>query len=266
MKAGRLTETLAMTWSAAQYVKFEQERTRPVRDLVQRIPPAHVESAADIGCGPGNSTEVLRERYPQARIVGLDSSTDMIEAARKRLPDIAFEVADIREWRPIQPLDVILANAVLQWIPDHETLFPALIAKLGRGGALAVQMPDNLEEPSHRLMGEVASNGPWAAKLKDAAGARTGRRLADWYFRLLRPHAPHVDLWRTTYFHPLEGARAIVEWLKGTGLRPFLDPLEESEREAFLARYEAAIAEAYPAETDGTVLLPFPRLFVVAAR
>jgi trans-aconitate 2-methyltransferase len=253
-----------MTWSAAQYVKFEQERTRPVHDLVARIPKAGIVHAADIGCGPGNSTEVLRERYPEARIVGLDSSPDMIEAARKRLPDIAFEVADIREWRSTEPLDVILANAVLQWIPDHETLFPALMAQLAPGGALAVQVPDNLDEPSHRLMGEVASNGPWAAKLKDATGARAERHLADWYFRLLRPHAPRVDVWRTTYFHPLAGARAIIEWLKGTGLRPFLHPLGESEREAFLARYEAAVAKAYPAEVDGTVLLPFPRLFVVA--
>jgi trans-aconitate 2-methyltransferase len=253
-----------MTWSAAQYVKFEQERTRPVHDLVARIPKAGIVHAADIGCGPGNSTEVLRERYPEARIVGLDSSPDMIEAARKRLPNIAFEVADVRYWRPKEPLDVILANAVLQWIPDHETLFPALMAKLGQGGTLATQMPDNLDEPSHRLMGEVASHGPWAAKLKDATGARAERHLADWYFRLLRPHAPRVDVWRTTYFHPLAGARAIVEWLKGTGLRPFLDPLGESEREAFLARYEAAVAKAYPAEVDGTVLLPFPRLFVVA--
>jgi trans-aconitate 2-methyltransferase len=255
-----------MTWSATQYVRFEQERTRPVHDLVARIPNAEIVHAADIGCGPGNSTEVLRERYPEARIVGLDSSPDMIDAARKRLPDIAFEVADIRGWRPKEPLDVILANAVLQWVEDHETLFPALLAKLGPGGALAVQMPDNLDEPSHRLMGEVASIGPWAAKLKNAADARTERHLADWYFRLLRPHAPRVDVWRTTYFHPLAGAHAVVEWLKGTGLRPFLDPLEESEREAFLARYEEAIARAYPAERDGTVLLPFPRLFVVATR
>jgi trans-aconitate 2-methyltransferase len=255
-----------MTWSAAQYVKFEQERTRPVHDLVARIPNADIVHAADIGCGPGNSTEVLRERYPGARIIGLDSSTDMIEAARKRLPDIAFEVADIRQWRPKEPLDVILANAVFQWIPDHETLFPTLIAKLKAGGALAAQMPDNLDEPSHRLMGEVASHGPWAGKLKDAGSARTERRLAGWYFQLLRPYASHVDIWRTTYFHPLAGTRAIVEWLKGTGLRPFLDPLEESEREAFLARYEDALAKAYPAEVDGTVLLPFPRLFIVAAR
>jgi trans-aconitate 2-methyltransferase len=255
-----------MTWSAAQYVKFEHERTRPVHDLVARIPSAEVASAADIGCGPGNSTEVLRGRYPKARIVGVDSSPDMIKAARARLADIAFEVADIREWRPTEPLDVILANAVLHWIPDHETLLPALVAKLKPDGALAVQMPDNLEEPSHRLMGEVARSGLWAAKLEDAAAARTERHLVDWYFRLLRAHAPRVDIWRTTYFHPLAGAHAVVEWLKGTGLRPFLDPLEESERDAFLERYELAVAKAYSAEPDGTVLLPFPRLFVVAAR
>jgi trans-aconitate 2-methyltransferase len=255
-----------MSWSPAQYLKFEEERTRPVRDLVQRIPLARLSSAADVGCGPGNSTEVLRERYGQARIVGIDSSPDMIEAARKRLPDIAFEVADIREWRPKEAFEAILANAVLQWIPDHETLIPSLIASLRAGGALAVQMPDNLDEPSHRLMREVAAEGPSTAKLTDAANARAERHGADWYFRLLRRHAAHVDVWRTTYFHPLDGARAVVEWLKGTGLRPFLDPLEKSEREAFLARYEGRIAEAYPAEADGTVLLPFPRLFFVARR
>lgn len=255
-----------MSWSPAQYVKFEQERTRPVRDLVARIPLARVATAADIGCGPGNSTEVLRERYPEARIAGVDSSPDMIEAARKRLPDIAFEVADIREWRLGEPLDMILANAVLQWIPEHETLLSALIAHLKPGGALAVQMPDNLDEPSHRLMREIAADGPWAGKLKDAAKARAERRGADWYFRLLRAHAPRVDIWRTTYFHPLAGAHAVVEWVKGTGLRPFIDPLEESERQAFLARYEERVAKAYPAEADGIVLLPFPRLFFIATR
>jgi trans-aconitate 2-methyltransferase len=255
-----------MSWSAAQYVKFEDERTRPARDLVARIPNAAVATAADIGCGPGNSTEVLRERYPHAHIVGVDSSPDMIEAARKRLPGIAFEVVDIRQWAPERPFDVILANAALQWIPGHESLLPALIASLGRGGALAVQMPDNLDEPSHRLMREIAAVGPWAAKLKDAAKARAERNSAEWYFRLLRAHASHVDVWRTTYHHPLAGAKAIVEWVKGTGLRPFIDPLDASEREDYLARYETAIAEAYPAEADGMVLLPFPRLFFVAMR
>jgi trans-aconitate 2-methyltransferase len=255
-----------MSWSAAQYVKFEEERTRPVRDLVARIPLAHVSSAADLGCGPGNSTEGLRERYPGALIVGVDSSADMIEAARERIPDIDFEIADLRDWRADGPLDVILANAVLQWLPDHEALLPALLAQLRPGGALAVQTPDNLDEPSHRLMREIAGAGPWAAKLRDAGAARAERHGAEWYFRLMRGHASRVDVWRTTYYHPLAGAHAIVEWVKGTGLRPFIDPLEDSERETYLARYEAAIAEAYPTEADGTVLLPFPRLFFVATR
>jgi trans-aconitate 2-methyltransferase len=255
-----------MSWSAAQYVKFEEERTRPVRDLVARIPLAHVSNAVDLGCGPGNSTEVLRERYPGALVVGVDSSADMIEAARKRLPDIDFEIADLREWRPKGPLDVILANAVLQWLPDHEALLPALLSRLKPGGALAVQTPDNLVEPTHRLMRDVAASGPWAAKLKDAHAARAERHGAEWYFCLLRAHAAQVEIWRTTYCHPLAGARAIVEWVMGTGLRPFIDPLGGTEREAYLARYEAAVAKAYPAEADGTVLLPLPRLFFIATR
>ncbi len=254
-----------MTWSAAQYLKFEEERTRPVWDLLARAPVADARRAADIGCGPGNSTEVLRARYPRAEIVGIDSSADMIEAARKRMPDTAFEVADIESWGGAG-FDVILANAVIQWIPDHEALLPRLMEKLRLGGALAAQFPDNLDEPTHRLMRKTAAEGPWAEKLADAVKARAERRSADWYFRLLRRHGGRVDIWRTTYFHPLAGASAIVEWVKGTGLRPFLDPLGAGEREAYLARYEAAIAEAYPAEADGVTLLPFPRLFFVATR
>ena len=254
-----------MSWSAAQYVKFEEERTRPVRDLVARIPNPHARQAADIGCGPGNSTEVLRQRYPKADIVGIDSSSDMIEAACKRLPDVSFAVADIVGWGG-EGFDVIPANAVIQWIPDHATLLPPLVAKLAAGGSLAVQTPDNLDEPSHRLMREVAADGPWSARLSDASKARAARHGADWYFRLLRPQATRVDVWRTTYFHPLSSARAVVEWVKGTGLRPFVDPLDPAEREAYLARYEAEVASAYPAEADGTVLLPFPRLFIVATR
>ncbi len=254
-----------MSWSAAQYVMFEEERTRPVRDLVSRIPNPEARRAADLGCGPGNSTEVLRKRYPTAEIIGVDSSSDMIEAARKRLPEVSFEVADIVGWTG-EGFDVILANAVIHWIPDHAALLPALVAKLAPGGSLAVQAPDNLDEPSHRLMREVAADGPWADELADASTALAARHGADWYFRQLRAVAPRVDVWRTTYFHPLAGARAVVEWVKGAGLRPFIDPLDPAEREAYLARYQAEIAKAYPAEADGTVLLPFPRLFFVATR
>ena len=254
-----------MSWSAAQYLKFEDERTRPVRDLVARIPTHEVRRAADIGCGPGNSTEVLSERFPSARIVGLDSTAEMIEAARRRLPGVAFEVQDIAAWRDAG-FDVILANAVIQWILGHDALLPRLVGQLAPGGALAVQTPDNLDEPSHRLMLEAAAAGPWAGKLAEAGKAREPRHAPDWYFRLLRAHASHVDIWRTIYFHPLAGAGAVVEWQKGTGLRPFLDPLDPAERADYLAAYEQAIAEAYPAEADGTVLLPFPRLFFVATR
>jgi SAM-dependent methyltransferase len=173
-----LSGDVAMSWSAAQYLRFEEERTNPASDLVARIPNVSVTSAIDIGCGPGNSTEMLLERYPQARVTGIDSSTDMIATARKRLPQVAFEVADIRSWRGDVPYDVILANAVLQWIPGHETLLPALVAKLAVGGSLAVQTPDNLVEPSHALMREVAAQGPWAAKLAGAVDARAKRRGA----------------------------------------------------------------------------------------
>lgn len=252
-----------MTWSATQYLRFEDERTRPVRDLVARVPNLDPARAADIGCGPGNSTEVLRERYPRTEIVGVDSSPDMIAAARKRLPEVAFEVADVVGWAG-EGFDVILANAVIQWIPDHESLLPQLMKKLARGGSLAVQAPDNLDEPLHWLMRQVAADGPWGTKLEGAARARASRRGADWYFRLLRMQASRVDVWRTTYFHPLAGAHALVEWVKGTGLPPFIDPLDPAERQLFLARYEAEIEEAYPAEPDGTVLLPFPRLFFIA--
>jgi trans-aconitate 2-methyltransferase len=256
-----------MSWSAAQYAKFEDERNLPIRDLLAHIPAIKVDTAADIGCGPGNSTELLQNRFPEAVVIGMDSSEDMIAAARKRLPEVHFEVDDIATWVRRGPFDVILANASLQWVPDHDSLLPALIAKLAPSGCLAVQMPDNLDEPMHRLMRETAAEWPWADKLAGAAKARTTRRRAEWYYRLLRDVAAMVDIWRTTYYHPLAGgAGAVVEWLKGTGLRPFLDPLEETEQAAFLARYQAAIEQAYLALPDGTVLLPYPRLFIIAAR
>ncbi len=256
-----------MTWSAKQYVKFEDERNRPIRDLLVNIPDLEVRTAADIGCGPGNSTELLLERFPGASVLGMDSSADMIEAARKRLPEVRFELADIDGWAEPGAFDLILANAALQWVPGHETLLPALIGKLAPGGALAVQVPDNLDEPAHRIMRELAAEAPWASTLADASKARAARRGAEWYYRLLRPLAAKVDVWRTTYHHPLaDGAHGVVEWLKGTGLRPFLDPLTPDEREQYLARYQAAVAEAYPALPDGAVLLPFPRLFFVAIR
>ncbi|UVH48245.1 trans-aconitate 2-methyltransferase [Pseudomonas sp. CBSPBW29] len=253
-----------MTWSAKQYSMFEQQRTRPVRDLVAAIPDGDVRSAVDLGCGPGNSTEVLAERFAQAVVTGMDSSDDMLVDARKRLPALNFELADIGAWNPAQTFDVILANASLQWLPDHATLYPHLVDQLTPGGTLAVQTPDNLDEPAHKLAREVAADGPWATKI--GAVKHNARHTASYYFELLSKHCSTVDVWRTTYHHPLAGSAAVVEWFKGSALRPFLAPLSESEKSAFLDEYLARITKAYPALADGTVLLPFPRLFIIATR
>ena len=261
-----------MSWSAKQYVVFEVERTRPVRDLLAALPPIDARSVIDLGCGPGNSTEMLAACYPEAQVAGIDSSADMIAAARGRLPQVRFAVQDLLAWADADPaedsgaFDVILANAVLQWVPDHAGLLPKLVARLAPNGALAVQMPDNLGEPAHELMREVAVGGPWAAKLAASSAARPPLAGAAWYYELLRPLC-RVDLWRTTYYHFLSGgAQAVVEWFKGSGLRPFLEPLSGAERSAFLERYTAAIARAYPPAEDGSVLLPFPRMFLTAIR
>ncbi|NYT65091.1 trans-aconitate 2-methyltransferase [Alcaligenaceae bacterium] len=252
-----------MTWSAQQYLNFEQERTRPVRDLVAAIPKRDVRIAVDLGCGPGNSTEVLAQRFPTASITGTDNSNDMLIAARQRLPHMHFELSDIATWRPTQLVDVILANASLQWLPNHTQLYPRLINQLAPGGCLAIQTPDNLEEPAHTLVRELAANGPWAKKT--AKVQLPARHQARDYYELLQPHCSTLDVWRTTYFHPLAGgAAAVIEWFKGSALRPYLELLEESEKTEFLQRYLAAVTLAYPALADGTVLLPFPRLFIVA--
>ena len=254
-----------MTWSAKKYSTFEQERTRPVRDLVAAIPTEAVHRAIDLGCGPGNSTEVLAARFPQAQVSGVDSSDDMVAAARQRLPALDFALADIGAWNPTQPFDVILANASLQWRPDQAMLDPHLAKQLVAGGSLAIQTPDNLAEPAHRLAREIAADGPWAGKV--GAVKHPARHSADFYYQLLRPHCSHVDVWRTTYFHPLAGGpSAVVEWFEGSALRPYLGPLDADQKAGFLARYLAAVTEAYPPLADGTVLLPFPRLFIVAVR
>ena len=256
-----------MTWSPGQYAKFEEERNRPIRDLLAQVPHAGVGSVADLGCGPGNSTELLVERFPDAAVVGMDSSPDMVESARRRLPGIRFETGDIATWPERGPFDLLFANASLQWVPDHAALLPFLFGKLSASGTLAVQVPDNLDEPAHRLMRETASLGPWSRKLVDASRAREARHSAEWYYRELRGLEARADVWRTTYHHALPGGpRSIAEWFKGTGLRPFLQPLDESEQEAFLAHYVGALEGEYPAFADGTVLLAFPRLFFVASR
>ena len=259
--------TASLGWSADQYRAFEDERTRPARDLLNAVGGAPVRTAIDLGCGPGNSTECLRARFPTARITGLDSSAEMIAAARARLPDIAFELGTIDGWTASPPVDVILANAVLHWLPAHDRLLPRLVRQLAPSGSFAMQVPDNLDAPAHSLMREVAARGPWADRLGAAMAARAPLPSAHDYYALLKPLCRGVDVWHTIYNHPLrDGVSGIVEWFKGSGLRPFLQPLTPDERRMFLDAYSDALGDAYPTTSDGTVLLPFPRLFVVAAR
>ncbi len=253
-------------WNAGQYLKFEDERTRPATDLLRRIPLAEIRTAADIGCGPGNSTELIVERYPNARVLGLDNSPSMLAKARERLPRATFEEVDIATWQPDERYDLIFANAVLQWLPDHPSLLARLVSFLDTGGCLAVQMPNNLNEPSHRLMEKVSREGPWAGKLASASQAREEIGSFEDYYSWLQRTGCSVDIWQTSYVHPLADAGAITEWFKSTGLKPYLDPLSPTEQSEYLDRYRAEIAKAYPAQQDGKVLLRFPRLFFVAQR
>jgi trans-aconitate 2-methyltransferase len=256
-----------MAWSATQYLKFEDQRTRPVRDLMSAVPTADAHAVMDIGCGPANSTQVLAERYPDARISGFDSDPDMIAAARQRLPDGDFTLSSLDDWAPETRYDVILSNAVLHWIPDHAALLPRLASYLSPGGTLAIQMPNNLLQASHIAMCEIAGRPEWAYKLSPDMARRTPIYEPGWYFDVLQPHCSAIDIWQTTYCHHLPGGTdAIVEWFRGSALRPFLAVLDDAERARFLGQYRAAIASAYPPMKDGSVLLPFPRLFIAATR
>lgn len=253
-------------WSPSHYLRFEDERTRPPRELLARVPLGDAARVVDIGCGPGNSTELLAERFPGAEIVGLDSSADMLAAARLRLPQANFIEADIARWAPQDTVDLLFANAVFQWVPDHLSVLARLLESLRPGGVLAMQVPDNFSEPSHRLMREIAVAGPWRERLADAEAARDPIPPPSGYYDRLRPIAARIDVWHTFYNHPLEGPTAIADMFGSTGLRPYLAPLGEDERTAFLDEYRRLVAEAYPPLVDGRVLLRFPRLFVVAVR
>ncbi|MCP4384935.1 MAG: trans-aconitate 2-methyltransferase [Hyphomicrobiales bacterium] len=254
-----------VAWSPEQYLKFEDERTRPALDLLSRVPLDRPRRVVDVGCGPGNSTELLTQRYPAASVIGLDSSAEMIAKARRRLPDVDFVVTRIETWTPAEPLDLVFANAVMQWVPDHLEVFASLFTACVPGGVAAMQVPDNLQEPTHRLMGDVAEAGPWRDRFSTPM-ARETIPLPTAYYDRLRPAAARIDIWHTAYYHPLEDADAIVEWLKGTGLRPYLDRLEPHHREPFLKAYRERIAAAHPPLVDTRVLLRFPRLFIVAVK
>jgi trans-aconitate 2-methyltransferase len=254
-------------WSATQYLIFEDERTRPSRDLIAQIPLAHAACVVDLGCGPGNSTELLFDRYPSAEVIGIDSSPDMLRQARKRLPDCAFIEADLAAWKPTARTDVLFASGSLQWVPNHLAVLRRLLEGLPSGGMLAVQMPDNANEPALRLMQEVAGRAPWAGKPALRGIVQEALPSPGDYYDLLRPICSELDIWHTVYNHVMDGPEAIVEWFKGSVLRPYFLALDgpKMERE-FLFDYTEEVKRAYDTRFDGTMLLQFPRLFIVATR
>lgn len=250
-------------WDPAQYLRFAGPRLRPALDLLAQVPLEAPKRVVDLGCGAGNVTAALARRFPEADVIGIDGSEEMLAKARTALPAARFVAADIAAWRPETPPDLIYSNAALHWLPDHASLFPRLLSLLAPGGVLAVQMPAMHDAPLRRLQAEVAASGPWAAHLTGRASARAILSAGE-YWDLLSPHAAALDVWETTYMHALQGEDPVVEWAAGSSLRPFLDQLPPEIAGPFRAAYADALRPHYRKRADGTTLLPFRRLFMVA--
>lgn len=258
-------------WDPEQYLRFEDQRARPFADLLSRIPMSAPRSVVDLGCGPGNTTAQLAERWPEARILGLDSSEEMIRRAKEHeIPGrLEFVQQDLREWVEQEPVDVLLCCATLQWVPGHVSLFPRFVGALSAPGAFAFQVPGNFGEPSHTLLHALARSDRWAALLGHLVGPPPVLEPEAYLAALLAAGAD-PDVWETTYLHVLEGPDAVLQWIKGTGLRPYLSALEESGRlgdsDEFLDTYRDALRTAYRRDEQGRTVFPFRRIFGVASR
>lgn len=247
-------------WNPSLYLQYGEERTRPAAELLARVQLDDVASIVDLGCGPGNSTALLRQRWPDADITGVDNSPAMLEEARAALPGCRFVEADICQYRPQEPLSLIYANASLQWIPNHYDLLPHLVSLLRLNGVLAIQMPDNWLEPTHVAMRDVASEQGYPNRGREPLPGVHA------YYDILTEAGCEVDIWRTTYFHKMGSHQAIIDWVSATGLRPWLKDLNESEQKNYLKRYHQLLEAQYPLQENGQILLAFPRLFIVAKR
>lgn len=251
-------------WDPSTYLRFEDYRTRPAVELAARVRVAAPHTIVDLGCGPGNSTQVVRQRWPGAAVVGLDSSPGMVAAARDRFPDQEWALGDIGEWSSAAPVDVVFSNAALQWVPDHARVVPHLFRNVAAGGALAFQVPSRAYCAVRALIDEVADDHRWASRMTAARSALTIEE-PHVYYDLLAPLARAVDMWEMVYHQVMESPAAIVEWISSTGLRPYLAALDsEDHRRCFVALLEARVAAAYARRSDGMVLFPFRRISVVA--
>ena len=251
-------------WDPLTYLEFADERSRPFVDLLSRVRAPDPKLVVDLGCGPGQLTASLADRWPGAQVLGLDSSPEMItRAAEFASPRVKFVVQDIRDWRAETAPDVIISNATLQWIPGHRSLLPSLISSLAREGWLAFQVPGNFDEPSHVLLRQLSADPRYASILANVAWPAADDPAS--YLDDLAGPGCSVDAWETTYLHVLRGPNPVFRWISGTGARPVLQALPDAYRAQFVAEYQELLNRAYPPRPYGTVL-PFRRIFVVAYR
>ncbi len=252
------------TWDPGTYLQFADQRGRPFADLLARVGAESPRTAVDLGCGPGQLTAALATRWPEASVTGIDSSAAMVERAQQHSgPRLSFAVGDLRDWQPEEPVDVLVSNATLHWVPGHRALLPRLLAAVAPSGWFAFQVPGNFDEPSHRLLHELAADPRFADATADVewpSAAEPGDYLAD-----LTSLGCEADVWETTYLHLLSGPDAVFRWISGTGARPALQSLDDTRRAEFEAEYKSLLTEAYPPGPAGTVL-PFRRIFAVAQR
>jgi trans-aconitate 2-methyltransferase len=254
-----------MAWDPKTYMKFGAERTRPAAELLARVPVETPKRVIDLGCGPGNSTALLVERWPSADVTGFDSSPEMLKDAQASGVKAHWVPGDVATWSPERAFDVVYSNATLQWIADHPKLLPRLMRAVAEGGVFAFQVPRNFGAPSHQILYALAKEAPWADALANI-GERAGALEPDEYFAILEPLSRHIDIWETTYLQVMDGQDAVYNWISGTGLRPFANALTGEMREAFLTEYKRRLNAAYPMRKSGKTLFPFQRLFCVATR
>ncbi len=253
-------------WDPQQYLQFKRDRLRPVYDLLSRIAHINPKTVMDLGCGPATSTQILGEQFNKARISGLDNSEAMISKARDKFPAAHYSVGDASKWKPEHRVDLILSNAVFHWLPDHQSLLSRLADNLNPGGTLAVQLPDNMDEPSHLAIEKIASSQRFKKLLEPQFAIRNNPASIGEYYDWLACDFAHIDIWRTSYAHIMPSHGHIVEWMKGAALTPFLSVLDRQMSEEFLVEYHDEILKTYPARKDGKVIFNFPRLFFVAQK
>jgi trans-aconitate 2-methyltransferase len=253
-------------WDPAVYLRFGGERARPFAELVARIGAEDPSVVVDLGCGEGSGAAALSRRWPGARVIGVDSSPEMLAAAERAAPGVEFVLGDVREWAPDGPVDVLVSNAVLHWVPGHDRLLAEWADRLRPGGWVAVQVPGNFRAPTHALLADLCRSPDWADRLAEVAPSPDAVLEPVGYLDVLTVAGLAADVWETTYLHILTGPDPVLGWVRSTVLRPVLARLGDDDAARFTAEYATALRTAYPERADGTTVLPFRRMFAVGTR